>query len=98
MCPFTEVFLIALDFFFWLVIASAILSWLFAFNVVNPQNQVVAMIGDFLHRITEPVLRPIRRHMPDLGGIDISPIVLFLLIILIRKLVISYLIVPGYCI
>ncbi len=59
----------------WLLIAAAVLSWLVAFNVVNARNQFVAMIGDFLYRVTEPVLRPIRNSLPNLGGIDISPIV-----------------------
>jgi len=66
--------------FTWLIIASAILSWLIAFNVVNTQNQFVYTIADFLHKVTEPLLRPIRRIMPDLGGIDISPVVLILLL------------------
>jgi YggT family protein len=58
-----------------LLIASAIMSWLVAFNVVNTRNQVVYMIWDTLNRLTEPMLRPIRRLMPNLGGIDISPII-----------------------
>ena len=53
----------------------AIFSWLVAFNVVNTRNHVVAMIGDFLYRITEPALRPIRNVLPNLGGIDISPVI-----------------------
>jgi YggT family protein len=62
----------------WLLIASVVLSWLIAFNVINTGNRFVYQIRDFLHRITEPVLRPIRNLMPNLGGIDISPIVLIL--------------------
>jgi len=65
------------------------LSWLIAFNVVNTQNRIVFMIGDFLHRITEPALRPIRRFLPNLGGIDISPIVLLLLLFFIQRLLIE---------
>ena len=61
-------------------------SWLYAFNVVNSRNQLVASIGQFLFRVTEPALRPIRRFMPDLGGIDISPIILFIIIYFIRQL------------
>ena len=68
-----------------MLIASAILSWLIAFNVVNTHNQVVATIADFLWRITEPVLRPIRSIMPNLGGIDISPVIVILIIIFIQK-------------
>ena len=73
-----QIVLIAIDIYIWLVIASAVLSWLVAFNVVNTSNRIVYSIGEFLYRITEPVLRPIRRIMPDLGPVDISPIVLFL--------------------
>ena len=77
---------LALDIYTWILIASVIFSWLFAFNVINGRNQFVGMVGDFLHRATEPVLRPIRRILPDLGGIDISPIVLLLIIFFIRQL------------
>jgi YggT family protein len=77
---------LALGIYWWLIIASAVFSWLFAFNVVNPRNQFVATIGNFLYRVTEPALRPIRRFLPDLGGIDISPIVLLLIIFFIRQL------------
>jgi YggT family protein len=66
--------------YMWALILSAILSWLVAFNVVNTSNPVIHRIGDFLHRITEPALGPIRRMLPNLGGIDISPIILILLI------------------
>ena len=69
---------VAINIYWWIIIASAIFSWLYAFNVVNPRNQFVGMIGDFLYRMTEPALRPIRRFIPDLGGIDISPIILLL--------------------
>jgi YggT family protein len=82
-----EVILIVLDLYVWLLIASAILSWLIAFNVVNTRNQFVAAVVEFLYRITEPVLAPIRRLMPNLGGLDISPIILILIIILIQKLI-----------
>ena len=81
---------LALEFYIWIVIAMAIFSWLVAFNVVNTRNQVVAMIGDFLYRITEPALRPIRNMLPNLGGIDISPIILFLIIVFIRYVIALY--------
>ncbi|MDD9910116.1 MAG: YggT family protein [Ahrensia sp.] len=67
-----------LSLYWWIVIISVILSWLYAFNVVNAGNQFVRMIGDFVYQATEPVLSPIRRFMPNLGTIDISPIVLLL--------------------
>lgn len=74
----------------WILIASAILSWLVAFNVVNTRNRVVYLIGDFLYRVTEPALRPIRRVLPNLGGIDISPVVLILLLWFVQNLLHEY--------
>lgn len=74
-----------LTLYVYILIASAILSWLIAFNVVNARNQFVAGIGEFLYRITEPVLRPIRNMLPNLGGIDISPIVVILIIVFIQS-------------
>src|ERR1700749_4339104 len=91
--PMRALFLVidlALEIYIWLLIAAAILSWLIAFNVVNPRNQVVSMFGDFLYRITEPALRPIRNILPDLGGIDISPVILILIIIFIRYVIHLY--------
>jgi YggT family protein len=85
-----SIILIVLDIYIWLLIASAILSWLVAFNVVNTRNQFVAMVGDFLWKITEPVLRPIRAIMPNLGGIDLSPVILILLIILLKDIIVRY--------
>jgi len=82
-----DIVIIVLDLYVWLLIASAILSWLIAFNVVNTRNQFVAAVVEFLYRITEPVLAPIRRLMPNLGGLDISPIILILIIILVQKLI-----------
>ena len=64
--------------YIYIVVASAILSWLVVFGVVNTRNQFVAVAVDFLYRVTEPALRPIRRLMPNLGGIDISPIILII--------------------
>jgi YggT family protein len=77
-----------LTLYLYIVIAMAILSWLIAFNVVNTRNPVVNMIAELLYRITEPVLRPIRSMLPNLGGIDISPVILFLIIIFIQAVVI----------
>ena len=89
-----DVILIVLQLYIYLLIAAAVLSWLIAFNVVNMRNPVVAAIADFLYRITEPLLRPIRRRLPDLGGLDISPVVLILIIILIER-IIAYYIYPN---
>ncbi len=79
-----------LNLYVWCIIISAILSWLVAFNVVNTSNRFVYMIGDFLYRITEPVLRPFRKFIPNLGGIDVSPIIVILLIFFIRNLMREY--------
>jgi YggT family protein len=85
-----DVILIVLQLYIWLLIAAAILSWLIAFNVVNTRNQFVAMVGDFLWRITEPLLRPIRSIMPNLGGIDLSPVILILIIIFLQRMIQLY--------
>ncbi len=85
-----DVIRIALEFYMWLVVIGAILSWLIAFNVVNTRNQLVGTVSEFLYRITEPALRPIRQFMPNLGGIDISPIILFLIIIFIDRVIVNY--------
>ena len=77
---------LALSIFTWILIGSAIFSWLYAFNVINSGNRFVAMLGQFFYNVTEPVLRPIRRFLPDLGGIDISPIVVLLIIFFLRSL------------
>ncbi len=79
-----------LNLYVWCIIISAILSWLVAFNVVNTSNRFVYMVGDFLYRITEPVLRPFRKFIPNLGGIDVSPIIVILLIFFIRNLMREY--------
>ena len=91
MIPILNTLMFALNIFIWILIANAIFSWLYAFNVINTRNQFVNMIGRALYQMTEPVLRPIRRFMPDLGGVDISPIILILIIYLIQQIVIYYL-------
>jgi YggT family protein len=77
--------------YIWLLIAQAVLSWLLAFGVVNRYNRVVTSASDFLWRITEPALRPIRSVIPDLGGIDISPVILILVLYFLRDLMFEYL-------
>lgn len=91
-----EVILLALQLYVYLIVASAILSWLVAFNVVNTRNDFVRSIWNFLDAVTEPVLRPIRRLLPNLGGVDISPIILILLIIFIQKLIVDYLLPVAF--
>lgn len=76
--------------YIWIVIIGAVLSWLVAFNVVNTQNRFVYTIMDMIYRLTEPVLAPIRRLLPNLGGIDVSPVVLILLLFLVQNLIREY--------
>ena len=78
----------------WTVIVQAILSWLVAFNVVNTQNRFVREVLRVLDRLLEPLYRPIRRILPDFGGIDLSPMVVLLVILLIQKLIVAN--VPVY--
>jgi YggT family protein len=76
-----------LSLYIWVLIVSAILSWLVAFDVVNPHNRLVRMIGDFSYRITEPALRPIRRILPMMGGLDLSPLVLIFIIYFLQSFI-----------
>lgn len=71
--------------YIFILIASAILSWLTAFGVVNPYNRAVAVIGETLYKLTEPALRPIRNILPNFGGVDISPIILILVLGFLRN-------------
>ena len=75
-----------INIYIWVLIASAVLSWLVAFNVANPRNPIVAQIGEALWRLTEPVLAPIRSFLPKLGGLDLSPLVLIIALFFIRNL------------
>ena len=100
MIPLINFIAMVIGFYIWLIIIGAILSWLIAFNVVNTHNRFVHMITDMLYRLTDPALRPIRRFMPDLGGIDISPIILIFGLIFLRDVVlfgfIAPLVMPTY--
>ena len=89
MIALIQTIVMALDIYWWIIIASAIFSWLYAFNVVNSRNQFVGSVGNMLYRLTEPALRPIRRFMPDLGGIDISPIILLLILFFLRQFILT---------
>jgi YggT family protein len=85
-----DVILLALELYTYVVIAAVILSWLIAFNVINTYNGVVRSIVTAVNALTEPVLRPIRQMLPNFGGLDISPIVLFLAIYLIQRIILQY--------
>jgi YggT family protein len=96
MIPLLEFISGLITLFIYLLIFSAILSWLIVFNVVNRHNNVVYTIADALQRLTEPALRPIRRYMPDLGGIDISPLVLIIGLFFLRDVVIGGWLIPAF--
>ncbi|MCF3627759.1 YggT family protein [Thalassospiraceae bacterium LMO-SO8] len=86
--PVISILLIALNLYTWVVIIGVILSWLVAFNVVNTSNKFVYMVGDFCYRATEPLLGRIRGFLPNLGGLDISPVVLILGLVFLKEFLI----------
>ena len=90
MSALLDVVLMALELFSWMIIASAVLSWLIAFNVINMRNDFVRSVCQGLYRITEPVMRPLRRVLPYMGGVDLSPIVVLLAIMFIEKVIVYY--------
>ena len=77
-----------IDLLVWIIIIGAIMSWLILFNVVNLNNRFVYLVYDSINRLTDPMLNPIRRFLPNLGGIDISPIVLILVLLFVRNFLI----------
>jgi YggT family protein len=86
MNPFLWLISTLITLYIWILIANAVLSWLVAFNVVNPHNNVVRTIGETLYRLTEPALRPIRQMLPSLGGLDISPVVLIIILLFAQRM------------
>jgi YggT family protein len=82
--PLLRVLIMAIQLYIWVLIISAVLSWLVAFNVINTRNGFVYAVMNALYRLTEPTLRPIRRILPNLGGLDISPVVLILLLVFLQ--------------
>ena len=85
-----DVILLVLNLYTWVIVASAVLSWLLAFNVVNYGNGVVRSIWTTLQALTEPVLRPIRERLPRMGALDISPIILLLGIFFLERFILYY--------
>lgn len=83
-----ETVMILLNVAWWIIIVQAILSWLIAFNVINTTNDIVRSIWIALDKLTEPLYRPIRRIMPDLGALDLSPMVVLLIIIILQRAVV----------
>ena len=90
MRPVVELILLVIDIYKWVVIGQAVMSWLVAFAVINTYNRFVAQVGEMLYRLTEPALRPIRNFLPNLGGVDISPIILLLLLWFVQRLIVEY--------
>src|SRR3954454_13396620 len=80
MNPIIWLIVTILNIYFWILVATVVMSWLVAFNIVNRHNQIVRQIQYALNRLTEPVLGPIRRMLPDLGGLDVSPIIAAIII------------------
>ena len=80
-----------INLYIWTLLAYLAISWLMAFKIINPWQPVIRMIIDALSRIHEPLLRPVRRILPDFGALDVSPIVLFLLAQFLRNLLHSML-------
>ena len=80
--------------YIWILIINALLSWLIAFNVLNTSNRLVYSLLDISYKMTDPLLKPIRNFLPNLGNIDISPVVLILLLMFLRNLIFEYL-APG---
>ena len=85
-----DVVLLVLDLYKWVVIAGVVLSWLLAFNVVNYSNNLVRSIWQAVNALTEPLLAPIRRFMPNLGGLDISPVILLLGVFFVQNVIARY--------
>lgn len=87
--PIFQVIMAILSIYEFIVIATVILTWLFHFNIVNYNQQLVRIIADICYKLTEPFLARIRRFMPDLGGIDLSPIVLLLLVFFLKNILVQ---------
>ena len=79
-----------LSIYMWLVVIGVVLSWLIQFNIINISNRFVYLVMNFISRATEPLLTPIRNLLPDMGGLDISPVILILLLVFVRNLIHEY--------
>ncbi len=78
---------IVLDVAWWIIIIQAIMSWLIAFNIINTYNDIVAQIWMVLERMTEPLYRPFRKFMPDFGGLDLTPMLVLVIIMILQQAV-----------
>lgn len=95
MGPLMRLTIMVIDLYIWVVVIGVVYSWLTAFKVINVSNRFVYMVGEFVYRITEPALRPIRRIMPNLGNFDLSPIVLIVILIFAKDILIQVFIKFG---
>jgi len=89
MIPIINTLLFVLNIYWWIVILAVIFSWLYAFNVVNSRNQFVGMIGNALFQMTEPVFRPIRKLLPNLGTVDITPLVVLVILFFLEQVLVQ---------
>ena len=90
MHPILNLIVQIIDLYLWVVIITVILSWLITFNIVNTTNRLIYAIMEFCHRATRPALHPIRNFLPNLGGIDISPIILIFILVFIKEMIFYY--------
>ncbi|WP_127754723.1 MULTISPECIES: YggT family protein [unclassified Devosia] len=90
MAAVLDVIMVVLQLYWWVVLIMIIMSWLISFNVINTRNEFVAAVWRMVNQLTEPVLRPIRNMLPNFSGLDISPIVLFLIIFFIQQVILRY--------
>ncbi|MDR3475582.1 MAG: YggT family protein [Devosia sp.] len=90
MRAFLDVIMLVLQLYWYVVLAMIIMSWLIAFSVVNTRNEFVNQVWRVLNSLTEPVLRPIRRRMPNFSGLDLSPLILFIIIYFIQQVIYRY--------
>lgn len=93
--PVLKLLLTVIDLYVWIIVIGVILNWLTAFNIVNSSNRFVYLVGDFIHRITEPALGPIRRVLPVMGGFDLTPVALILILILVQDVLINLIMKLG---
>ncbi len=89
-----DLVIMASDIYIWIIIASAAVSWLIAFDVINVRNEQAANLVNLLNRLTEPVYKPIRKYIPPLGGVDVTPIIVIFLIVILRSILIRLLVTP----
>ncbi len=85
-----DVIMLVLQLYWYIVLAMIIMSWLISFGIVNTRNQFVAAVWRILNQLTDPILRPIRRRLPSFSGLDLSPLILFLIIFFIQQIIVRY--------